>query len=83
MNQLKNRFLSPPLGVGGLLLLLSLNLSAQTFYVSTSGNDNNTGSIEKPFATLEKARDAVKSVNHASQTATVFVRGGVYSLNHP
>jgi hypothetical protein len=58
-------------------------LSAQTFYVSISGNDNNNGSIDKPFATLEKARDAVKSINHASQTATVFIRGGAYSLNQP
>ena len=85
MNQSNKRFLSPPSGVGGLLffLLTVLHLSAQSFYVSTSGNDNNPGSIEKPFATIEKARDAVKSVNHASQTATVFVRGGVYSLNQP
>jgi len=29
-------------------------------YVSPSGNDHNTGSIEKPFATLEKAKQIVR-----------------------
>lgn len=58
-------------------------LSAQTFFVSTIGNDASTGTIEKPFATLEKAKAAVKALNHSDKTVTVFIRGGIYSLEKP
>ena len=58
-------------------------LSAQTFYVSTSGNDNNAGTIEKPFATLEKAKTAVKAIDHSDKTVMIFIRGGIYSLEKP
>jgi len=32
------------------------------FFVSADGNDNNPGTIESPFATLSRARDAVREI---------------------
>ena len=52
------------------------------FFISTNGNDNNIGTIESPFATLEKARDEIR-VRRANSTLedgpiTVWLRGGNY-----
>ena len=73
-----------PSGFSGLLffLFLSLNISAQTYFVSPAGNDNNAGSKEKPFASLEKARDAVRKTHKAGSEATVNIRGGIYVLQN-
>ncbi len=46
------------------------------YCVATDGDDANPGTIEKPFATLEKARDAVRQSK--SEGATVILRGGKY-----
>src|SRR6187401_351804 len=47
-----------------LLLLVSLHFacpaSTVTFHVSPSGSDNHPGTAAKPFATLERAREAVR-----------------------
>ena len=57
---------------------------ALTFYVATNGADTAEGSLEKPFATLERARDAIRSVRRTGGVpaggATVFVRGGRYEF---
>jgi len=66
--------------------------SETTFYVSTKGNDAWSGRLadpnaqasDGPFATLEKARDAVRAAKRAAGQpikATVFVRGGTYFLS--
>ncbi len=54
--------------------------AATEFYVSTSGNDANPGNAVKPFATLARARDAVRSAK-PSGGATVWVCGGVYTIS--
>ncbi|HEX7709026.1 MAG TPA: right-handed parallel beta-helix repeat-containing protein [Thermoanaerobaculia bacterium] len=54
-------------------LLVASTLNAATFYVSTSGNDANTGSISSPFRTINKAAGVVKPGDE------VLVRGGVYT----
>lgn len=55
-----------------------------TFYVSLSGNDNNPGTVKKPFSTFMKARDAVRSLKNAGPLPaggiTVYIRGGIYSI---
>ena len=33
------------------------------FYVAPTGSDANPGSLDKPFATLDHARDIVRSIN--------------------
>lgn len=45
------------------------------FYVSPDGNDRNKGTIEQPFCSLERALEAVYSVE--GDTA-VYLRGGEY-----
>jgi len=68
-----------------ILLLASTLLpavhSAQVMevYVSPKGSDSNAGTVESPFATLEKARDAVRSARATSKgPATVWLAGGTY-----
>ena len=63
--------------------LSTLTIQAQTYFVSPIGNDQNSGTKEKPFATLEKARDAVRKTHKAGAEATVFIRSGVYTLENP
>ena len=48
---------------------------AQPYFVSPSGNDTNPGSLERPFATLQCAQQAVRQ-----KRGDVFLRGGTYYL---
>jgi hypothetical protein len=52
------------------------------YYVSLKGNDSFAGTIEKPFATADAARLAVRKhiKDHPLDTVTVFFRKGVYSF---
>ena len=52
----------------------------QTFYVATNGSDENDGSLEAPFATIEHARDVVRSLDK-KQPVKVMLRGGVYRIS--
>jgi hypothetical protein len=53
-------------------------------YVSPSGDDSASGTLERPFATLARARDAIRDIKEKSDlsrgTFIVYVRGGVYPL---
>ncbi len=63
-----------------LLLLVSLfsaPLFAADFYVAPAGNDANDGTKNQPFATLERARDAVRDAK-APDGSTIWLRGGIY-----
>ena len=61
---LKNKFLF-------FFLLISGNVFSQTKYVSTSGNDNNNGSIEFPYKTITKALSEIS-------TGEIIIRKGRY-----
>ncbi|MFC1739721.1 right-handed parallel beta-helix repeat-containing protein, partial [Planctomycetota bacterium] len=54
-------------------------------YVSPKGNDSWGGdSIDRPFATIQKARDAVRAMKKGSgltKPVTVYIRGGLYELD--
>ena len=54
------------------------------FYVSPSGDDSASGSLERPFATLARARDAIRELKEEGALPnggiTVNIRSGVYSL---
>ena len=48
------------------------------FYVSPAGRDDADGSFEHPFATVERAVQAVRAVKHDRRGVTVCVRAGEY-----
>jgi hypothetical protein len=53
------------------------------FYVATNGSDRKPGTWDKPFATLARARDAVRQLKAGGAlkgNITVLVRGGTYLL---
>ena len=59
-------------------------------YVSPDGSDNNTGTKEKPFASLNKAKHAVRTLKKQFANngdtwdgVTVWLRGGTYTLAEP
>ena len=63
-------------------------------YVSVQGNDSwsgrlpepNAAKTDGPFATLERARDAIRSTRAGTPLRTpvgIYVRGGVYALSAP
>ena len=56
------------------------------FYVATNGADSNDGSLDKPFATLERARDTIRALQAAGGLpkggVTVWLRGGIYHRAH-
>ena len=56
----------------------------ETFYVAPSGSDVNPGTEAAPFATLERARDAVRAAKASAQDGlSVVIGGGVYPLATP
>ena len=67
-----------------LLLVLPVFVVGQkqkAYYVSATGKDSNPGSLEKPFATLQKARDVIRAEKKKSSSSyTVYLRKGTYFL---
>ena len=54
------------------------------YWVSTTGDDANPGTKEKPFATLERARDPLretKRIGPLKTEATVWLSGGTYRID--
>lgn len=54
--------------------LLLCPLSATNYFVATNGNDSDSGTIDKPFATLSKAQSKVVAGD------TVYIRQGIYRV---
>jgi len=54
---------------------LALPAFAQPYYISPDGSDKNPGTLAKPFASLERAQQAVRQ-----KPGVVFLRGGTYYL---
>ncbi|MEI6501772.1 MAG: hypothetical protein WCP21_12195, partial [Armatimonadota bacterium] len=70
-----------------LLLLVTLTLASlggaapvKEYFVSTAGKDTNPGTKDKPFLTLDHARDAVRALQ-AKAPVTVWLRGGVFRMD--
>ncbi len=70
MSPMKNR-------IHACLLLIGLTLPTfgQPYFVAPAGKDSNPGTLEKPFANLQRAQQAVRQ-----KPGAVFVRGGTYYL---
>ena len=65
-----------------LLVACGDNRAISTFWIAPDGSDANVGDRARPFATLERARDAARLVLRDTDTAgvLVYVRGGRYEL---
>jgi len=76
----------PTLTASAVLLIILFSgctKAPMEFYVATNGADANPGTIDKPFATLEKARNNIREIinNGLDNDITVYVREGTYSLD--
>ena len=71
----------------GVLIVVCHMARAATLFVATNGNDTHPGTIEKPFATLERARDEIRHLKSGERPPmdgiVVELRGGVYELPRP
>lgn len=60
-------------------------VASAALYVATNGNDNNDGSEGSPFATIQKAKDTIRSMKSAGSLpeggVTVYLRGGTYYMD--
>lgn len=54
------------------MVLSAANAAALTYYVATTGNNTNPGTLARPWRTIQKAADTV------TPGSKVYVRGGVY-----
>ncbi len=66
--------------------ILCQNAMAVDFHVATSGKDSNHGTEAQPFATLERARNAVRQSRKARASTdqmTVYLHGGRYEFSQP
>lgn len=65
----------PRIGLVGLLLLaVCAHARAAEFFVATTGDDGDPGTLERPFATIQRAQDA------AAPGDVVSIRGGIYVM---
>ncbi len=87
----QNQFQRLFLAFVGYLTANSISSQAADFYVATNGNDAWSGRLtapngkrtDGPFATLERARDELRTLKAAGKlkdVATVHLRGGSYPL---
>ena len=80
----------------GLSMALEASATPVAFYVAPDGDDSWLGKLpmpnsertDGPFATLEKARDAIREMKETqrgelNQPVIVYVRGGAHFLNEP
>jgi uncharacterized repeat protein (TIGR02059 family) len=58
-----------------IFLVLTTVVSATNYYISPNGNDSNSGTIDSPFFTLNKAWSVVQAGD------IIYVRGGVYRFS--
>jgi MYXO-CTERM domain-containing protein len=61
----------------GLSLFAAKNVFATDYYVSPTGSDTNAGTIDAPFATIQKGADTAVAGD------TVWLRGGTYKITTP
>jgi len=67
-----------------IVIPLKLNAQELKYYVSPDGNDAWAGNtIDKPFATIQKARDAIRNVKKGKDPITVYLTSGEYHISEP
>lgn len=63
--------------IGGQLLVFAGTARAAEYYVATTGDDGDAGTLAEPFASLQKAADVAVAGD------TVWIRGGTYEIVTP
>ena len=54
------------------------------FHVAVDGSDTNPGTVNRPFATLEHARDVIRTMNlNMQESIVVHIHGGAYFVSEP
>jgi hypothetical protein len=75
-------------------MAMETSTASVAFYVAPDGNDSWSGRLpapsddrtDGPFASLERARDAIREIKRGGkleQTVVVYLRGGVHFLSRP
>lgn len=65
----------------GLLTCVGSSVRAAEIYVAPTGNDSDPGTQARPFATIVRARDALRnSPRRMKESVNVILQGGVYYL---
>lgn len=69
--------------IAGFLAVTPLASAELSYYVAPEGADTADGTIGAPFASLEKARDTIRSLSteQRRQNIRVLLRGGTYQLD--
>ena len=69
--------------LSALMLAPLAAMSGAELYVAPTGNDSNPGTKSQPFATLERARDAVRTTRASTPeiACRIVVGSGTYSLD--
>ena len=64
------------------LFVLAVTASGSDFFVAGSGSDSAAGSRAKPFASLDRARDAARNAHrrNPAETTTIWLREGDYHV---
>ena len=67
-----------------IMVMSPFSAHAADLYLAPGGNDANPGTKDRPMATLERARDAIRELKKKGPlpqgVVTVYLRGGVYTL---
>ncbi len=65
------------------VLICAVELLGAEFFVAPNGDDGNPGTFDLPFATLETARDAARTLSQADpdQDFYIYLRAGRYLIN--
>lgn len=65
------------------IILITGNVNAAEFHVALFGNDGNPGHASAPFATLEKARNAARTLRarRPKEPITIWLHAGEYRIN--
>ncbi len=74
------------LTVCAVLLTCQIQIKAQKIYLSPSGSDNNPGSLERPFASLNRALDRARELlkaNNRNQQVEIIALEGEYFMMQP
>lgn len=65
--------------------LICADAQPAQFYVAPEGNDANPGTRQQPFATIARAREAVRAIiaEGLTEDVDVVIRGGTYRITKP